>query len=219
MLGDLEKLKSFKNVVIYLAGCFLFSCGVKLLLISDLGIDPYHSMIVGIVDQIDNQMFKIGAVSGFITVSVLIVWSLATKNRILLSPFLTMFLVGIGIDVLNWFQVESLLYMTAPAVALLITGLVFDAYASALIIASGFGIRVMDLVALSMARGPVRSFTIAKFSLEVCFVLVALIAGGPVGIATVLFVFVVALLIEPFMLMNRAIFGLDLHNDLQRLQA
>ena len=209
------------KILCYLLGCLLFSIGVKLLIAADLGVDPYHAMVLGIVQQIGIGGIEVGVVSGSITILVLVCWSLATRHRFLISPFLTMFLVGWGVDLLNWLHVEALLPTAAtPTMAVrgatLVVGLLADAYASALIIASGFGIRVMDLVALSLAKGPLRRFTIAKSLLEISFVAVAALTGGPVGIATILFVLLVGLLIEPMMLLNRALFGLELHRDLVR---
>jgi uncharacterized membrane protein YczE len=205
----------------YLAGCLLFSFGVKLLITADLGVDPYHAMVLGLVRSIGVPGIEVGMVSGALTILVLLIWARATRNRLLISPFLTMFLVGWGVDLLNWIHIEAWLSQASSAtlasrLTLLVVGLLADAYASALIIASGFGIRVMDLVALSLAHGPLKRFTIAKSLLEIVFVTTAYVAGGPVGIATLLFVVLVALLIEPMMLMNRRLFGLELHRDLVR---
>lgn len=202
------------NLIIYLVGCLLFAVGVKLLMAADQGVDPYHAMVLGIVKQIGLPWVQVGVISGAITISVLLLWSLITRTRIPISPFITMVLVGGLVDVLGWFEAESLIPPFTSGQ--MVFGLLADAYASALIIASGFGIRVMDLVALSLARGPLRRFTISKLLLEISFVAIAYLTGGPIGVATLLFVLIVGILIEPLMLLNRTLFGLDLHRDMLR---
>jgi uncharacterized membrane protein YczE len=90
----------------------------------------------------------------------------------------------------------------------MLTALLLDAYASALIILSGIGIRVMDLVTITMLRRWGCSFLTGKIGLELAFLTAALLLGGPVGIGTVAFVGVVATFITPFMRMNEHLLGL-----------
>lgn len=64
-------------------------------------------------------------------------------------------------------------------------------------IMSGIGIRVIDLLAISFVRHLGWRFIWAKLMFETGFVVLALIFGGPVGLATVCFVLMVGTLIPP----------------------
>ncbi|MFO1070924.1 MAG: hypothetical protein U1E14_20575 [Geminicoccaceae bacterium] len=193
---------------VYLAGCVLFSLGVKMFIDADLGTDPLHAMIIGIVDTIDRALVGIGLVEAAITAAFLVVWSIWNRRLPPLMTFVTMALVGYLIDFWNWIGLEAWTTAWLQPVPLMLAGLLIDAYASALIIMSGIGIRVMDLVAITFVRRLGWSFLWAKLVLEVGFVIWALGFGGPVGIATLAFVVIVGGLVPPMMWVNERWLGL-----------
>jgi hypothetical protein len=197
--------------VSYILGCVLFAIGVKLFITSGLGTDPFNAMVIGIVDLLDVSYIRIGVVSGAITLFALGIWSVWNGRRPVISPFITMALVGFLVDLLNEFEAERLIIGTLDTYTMLVAGLLVDAYASSLIIMSGFGIRVMDLIAITFVNKLGWRFTQAKLLLEVGFVCVAWSVGGPVGLATLLFVLIVGSLIEPFMIANGRILKMDNH--------
>ena len=90
----------------------------------------------------------------------------------------------------------------------LLGGLVLNAYGAALIIMSGIGIRVVDLLALSLVRHVGTRFYLAKLSLEASFLLTGFLLGGPVGIAALAFVCVVGPFMEPLIWANRRFLNL-----------
>src|SRR4029450_13150553 len=46
--------------LMYFSGCALFALGVKLFIDADLGTDPLHAMIIGIVGTLDTPFLKRG---------------------------------------------------------------------------------------------------------------------------------------------------------------
>ncbi len=184
--------------LMYLCGCVLFALGVKLFIDANLGTDPLHAMVIGIVGVIDQPFVKIGFVASSITVAFLVVWSVWNRRFPPLMTFVTMALVGYTIDFLNWIQLEQYTTWLAP-MPMMLAGLLIDAYASALIIMSGIGIRIMDLVSITFVKKLGWRFLWAKLLFEVGFVVVALLTGGPVGMGTVGFLVIVGTLIPPMM--------------------
>ena len=73
---------------------------------------------------------------------------------------------------------------------------------------SGIGIRVIDLVALTLVRHLGTRFYVAKLALEAGFLLAGFLLGGPVGIAAIAFVCVVGPFMEPLIWANRRFFKL-----------
>jgi uncharacterized membrane protein YczE len=63
-----------------------------------------------------------------------------------------MVLVGSLIDLWNWLEIERITGSLGSRVLPMLVGLVLNAYGSALIIMSGIGIRVVDLVALTLVE-------------------------------------------------------------------
>ena len=69
----------------------------------------------------------------------------------------------------------------------------------------------MDLLAITFVRKLGWRFLWAKLLLEFAFVLVALLAAGPVGAGTLGFLLVVGTLIAPMMWANHRFLGLPNH--------
>jgi uncharacterized membrane protein YczE len=83
-----------------------------------------------------------------------------------------------------------------------VVSLLACSYASCLIIMSGIGIRIMDLVAITMIEKWEWSFFRAKMTPEVGLFTSGWIPGGPMGATRALFLFLVGPFIQPFMWMN-----------------
>ncbi len=194
---------------LWFLGCCLFSIGVKLFIDSHLGTDPLHAMIIGIVNTLDFPYAKIGVIE-LVVVSLLCwcIWNRSFPILTLASVFCTMVIVGFMVDLWNYVRIERLSNLVGNSWILAVGGLVVDAYASALIIMSGFGIRNMDLLAITFVQKLRWPFIAAKMMFETAFVAVALATHGPVGIATLMFVVIVGALIQPFMTWNALIFHL-----------
>ena len=73
---------------------------------------------------------------------------------------------------------------------------------------SGIGIRVVDLVALSLVRHLGTRFYVSKLALEAGFLLVGFLLGGPVGVAALAFVCVVGPFVEPLIWANQRLLKL-----------
>lgn len=203
-----ESRWSAQQVTLYLLGCFLFALGVKMFIDANLGTDPLHAMVIGIVGVIDQPFVKIGFVASSITIGFLVIWSVWNRRFPPLMTFVTMALVGYLIDFFNLIQLEHLTTAWLAPMPLMLLGLLIDAYASALIIMSGIGIRVMDLVAITFVKKLGWTFLWAKLLFEVGFAVVALLTGGPVGMGTVGFLLIVGTLIAPMMWANNRYLGL-----------
>jgi len=201
-----EKIEMYKVLwpslgrsLMYGFGCLLFSFGAKFFIDAKLGVDPLDVLVLGIVGHIG---LTIGIVSGAIALLFLGLWTVWNKKFPPISPFITMSFVGTLIDIWNWTHLEKVTTPVLQPVPMLLAGLVLASYGSALIIMSGIGIRIMDLVAITIVHKWKWSFFRAKMLFEVGFLASGWVLGGPVGIGTVLFVCVVGPFIQPFVWAN-----------------
>jgi hypothetical protein len=119
------------------------------------------------------------------------------------STFITMVLIGVLIDLWNWLGIDAVTGSLGTRVLPMLVGLVLNAYGSALIIMSGIGIRVVDLVALTLVSRLGWRFYQAKLSLEAGFLAIGFVLGGPVGVAALAFVLVVGPFVEPLIWVNQ----------------
>jgi hypothetical protein len=197
-----------QRIAMYLSGCVCFSVGAKFFIDSQLGVDPLDVLSIGLANRLH---ITIGIASGAVAIGFLSIWSLWNKRRPLLSPFFTMFLVGNLIDLWNLVDLGRVFKPLLSPVPMLVVGLLMCAYASSLIIMSGIGIRIMDLIVITMVRKWSWHFFIGKLVLEVGLCLSGWLLGGPVGVATIAFILLVGPLIQPLIGLNRRLLSLPDH--------
>jgi uncharacterized protein len=196
-----------RRLTMYLGGCLCFALGVKLFIDADLGVDPFHAMTIGLVAAAGAPYLQVGFMDGAVTAALLVVWMAWNRRLPPLSTFLTMLIIGLLIDAWNALDFDVSGLVGSRALPLL-AGLLLNAYGSSLIIMSGIGIRVVDLVALTLVRRLGTRFYLSKLALEAAFLLAGFLLGGPVGIAAVAFVCVVGPFVEPLIWANRRLLRL-----------
>jgi hypothetical protein len=160
-------------------------------------------MTLGLVKLVDVPYLQVGFMDGTVTAAMLILWTAWNKRLPPVSTFITMVLVGALIDLWNWLEIERITRNLGSRMLPMLIGLVLDAYGSALIIMSGMGIRVVDLLALTLVERLGWRFYQAKLSLEAGFLAIGWLIGGPVGIAAIAFVIVVGPFVEPLIWANQ----------------
>lgn len=189
--------------LIYLLGCLVFSTGAYLFIHSDLGTDPLDVFALGLKEHIT---VSIGIAQAGVAVVCLGVTALWNRRRPLLAPLFTFFFCGSMIDLLMWAEPAGRLGAGGPA--LLAPATFLCAYGSALIIMGGFGIRPIDVLALTMTRKWRWPLWAAKGIIEVTLMATGWLLGGPVGVGTVCFLVGVDVLIQPLIHANVRYFRL-----------
>lgn len=196
------------RLALYGAGCLTFSLGAKLFIDSALGVDPLDVLVLGLVGRTG---VTVGIASGAVAIAFLLLWSAWNRRWPPISPFITMFLIGSLIDLWIWLELERITQALFQPYPMLSTGLLLASLGSALIIVAGIGIRIMDLVAITMIERWGWQFWQAKLALEVFFVASGWALGGPVGVGTLAFVVVVGPLMQPLMLLLTRTLGIANH--------
>ena len=187
------------QLIMYLFGCALFSIGAKFFIDSKLGTDPLDVLVIGLNIHLHLGM---GICSAIIAIFFLTWWTVWNREHPPFTPFITTTLVGFLIDLCNFLLIEEYTTKLLSSYPMLITGLFICSYASSLIIMSGIGIRIMDLVALTMIKKWKWSFFKAKMVVEIGLFSTGWLLGGPIGVTTVLFLVIVGPFIQPFMTFN-----------------
>lgn len=193
------------QILIWLLGCVIFSTGGYLFIYSDLGTDPLDVLSLGLVRHLP---ITIGIAQGLYSLLCIAVWSIWCRCRPVVMPFITFFGCGSLIDLYQILQPARFLPVSHFTIMIMAT--LLCAYASALIIMSGVGIRAMDLVAIAMVDKWHWPLWVAKMSMEGLLILAGFLLGGPVGIGTLFFLGLVDTLIQPFMRLNAK--GLGMQN-------
>ena len=147
---------------LYFAGLILFSLGAKGFIDAGLGTDPLDVLQIALADW---HGLGVGFSAVIVSVIFLTWWTLWNKKAPPVTPFIHTVAVGYLIDLWNHLRTRDLhgprrcterpiaiggQSVNTVAVGIDVIALLLCAYASALIIMSGIGIRIMDLVALTM---------------------------------------------------------------------
>jgi len=210
------------QLVMYCAGIVLFSLGAKCFIDARLGTDPLDVLVIGMNSYLG---VGLGICSSIVAIGFLAWWMIWNRKLPPLSPFVSTAAVGFLLDFWNAIELQRFTIGALPvldielfghtvnlsAVGLDVVALLTCSYASALIIMSGIGIRIMDLVAITMIEKWGWSFFRAKMTLEVGLFTSGWLLGGPMGITTVLFLILVGPFIQPFMWMNATYLSIPNH--------
>ncbi|MBF0439137.1 MAG: hypothetical protein HQL93_08445 [Magnetococcales bacterium] len=217
------------QLVYYTFGIIFFSLGAKGFIDAELGTDPLDVLVIGMNRHLG---VGLGTCSSLIAILFLFWWMLWNNKLPPMTPFVSTSAVGFLLDFWNALHLENYTIKAMPVVDVIVFGytvnlsavtldvvsLLVCAYASALIIMSGIGIRIMDLVAITMIEKWGWSFFKAKMTLEIGLFSTGWLLGGPMGVTTVLFLFLVGPFIQPFMWVNANYLripnhGINQHHD------
>jgi uncharacterized membrane protein YczE len=210
------------QVALYCLGILIFSLGAKGFIDAKLGTDPLDVLVIGMNGYLG---VGLGVCSSLVAIGFLACWMIWNRKLPPLTPFVSTSAVGFLLDFWNVIHLENYTIGAMPvlnvniaghmlsmsAVGLDVVALLTCAYASALIIMSGIGIRIMDLVAITMIDKWDWSFFRAKMTLETGLFTSGWILGGPMGATTVLFLFLVGPFIQPFMWVNATYLSIPNH--------
>ncbi|MBF0179300.1 MAG: hypothetical protein HQM03_04640 [Magnetococcales bacterium] len=216
------------QLIYYCVGLIMFSFGAKGFIDAELGTDPLDVLVIGMNKHLG---VGLGVCSSLLAIFFLTWWMLWNRKLPPMTPFVSTSAVGFLLDFWNALHVEQYTIEAMPvidvdvwgytlnlsAVGLDVISLLICAYASSLIIMSGIGIRIMDLVAITMIEKWGHSFFRAKMTLEIVLFSTGWVLGGPMGVTTVLFLFLVGPFIQPFMLMNAKYLDIPNHGIMQQV--
>ena len=207
------------QLLLYSVGVGLFAFGARVFIDAGLGTDPLDVLVIGMNGHLS---IGLGLCSSLVAGFFLAWWTLWNRRLPPLSPFVTTAVVGFMLDYFGAINIRQYTVDAIPSIPLSLAGEQYDlarfiavigalllcSYASALIIMSGIGIRIMDLVAITMIERLGWDFFRAKMTLEIGLFTLGWLLGGPVGITTLLFLVFVGPFIQPFMTVNNAYLGI-----------
>lgn len=195
---------SMKLTIISLIGNIIMAIGGATCRISHLGIDPFTSMTTGLssICNISLGVFQ----GGFNIILFLILILLNKKNVKYLNvgAFINMFLMGFFIQffnngycyIFNAKTPENILFPFWVEIIILIIGIILITIGCSLYITSDLGTGCYDALSIYMAEEIPFSYAICRIMTDCICVITGFISGGPVGIATIFFMFGTGPLIE-----------------------
>lgn len=173
--------------IIFAIGIFILALGITLTILSDLGTSPFDALLVGL-------SFKVGLTVGsweiIIAMLLIICNSLMQKQKPEFLGLVTAFITGISIDMWLFFLQPIL----APEVwfwkmTCFGLGLILIGVGTALYLHTQLAPIPVDKSMLIISRKTKRSILFSRTLIYICFLFFALLIQGPIGVGTLLTVF------------------------------
>ena len=172
-------MKLVKNVLLILIGLVIIGIGASTLRVAGLGVDPFTAMQLGIFQIIVNAF-------------ILFYVYLKNKKAIGLGTILNMLLVGILIQQIStWLQpyADSLGGSTIGKLLSLFVGVLIFTFGCALYMATDQGESPYDAIAPTICQQINKPYASVRKAQDLLVLLIGFIAGGPIGIGTIICAF------------------------------
>ena len=184
------------RIAVLMLGLTIAHLGVTLFLLSDLGSDPFNVFVQGLYRTLDKLLPWPFLTHGrtHVAVSLLIVLVLLVVDRsyLKIGTALCMLFGGPIIDFFSALLSPALSGAALPLrLLMLVAGCVILAFGMTIVIRSDAGTGPNDLVALVLSEKRGWPFSWTRVGVDALFALLGLLAGGVVGLGTVICMFLV----------------------------
>lgn len=182
-----------RRLVQLVIGLWLYGTAMGMLIRSTLGLDPWDVFHAGVVAHTGLSFGTVVIGVGFL---VLLLW-IPLRQLPGLGTLANVVLIGLATD-------ATLLLLDAPTglaerSALLVGGVVINAFAGALYIGAQLGPGPRDGLMTGLVRRTGLSIRLVRTSLELSVLAVGFLLGGQVGIGTVLYAVAIGPLVQVFL--------------------
>jgi uncharacterized membrane protein YczE len=182
-----------RRLVQLYGGLTLYGTSMALMVRARLGLDPWDVFHSGIAKQVSWSLGTVVIVTGAL---VLLGW-IPLRQRPGLGTISNVFVIGLALD-----GVSSLMPRidAMPArVALALGAVALNAVATASYIGASFGPGPRDGLMTGLVRRTGRSVRLVRTSIEVTVLTVGVVLGGSIGVATVVYAFLIGPLVQPLL--------------------
>lgn len=174
-------------------GLVLYGVSMALLVRSDLGNVPWDVFHQGVAKTVGGT---IGVISMAVGAIVLLLW-IPLRERPGVGTISNVVVIGIAVDLaLSVLHTPSPMWMRAAMATL---GIVLNATATAMYVGAGLGPGPRDGLMTGLHRRTGWSIRVVRTGIEVTVVLIGVLLGGTLGIATVAYALVVGPLVQPML--------------------
>ena len=185
------------RVGILLAGLCVAHLGVTLVLLSDLGADPFNVFVQGLFRSLDRALqlpwLTHGRTHVGLSLLIILVLLFVDRSYIKIGTALCMLFGGPIIDFFTGLLSPALAGSDSLALRLcmLVAGCVILAFGMTIVIRSDAGTGPNDLVALVISEKAGWKFSPVRVAVDALFVLAGWLLGGVAGIGTLVCMFLV----------------------------
>ncbi|OKJ71482.1 membrane protein YczE [Streptomyces sp. CB02460] len=188
----MSKILTRRLVQLY-AGLALYGASSALLVVADLGLEPWGVLHQGLAERTG---ISIGVVSIIIGAIVLLLW-IPLRQRPGLGTVSNVFAVGIAMD--GTLALVPEVHGLVARAGVMAAGIVLNGVATGLYISARFGPGPRDGLMTGLHRRTGRSIRLVRTAIEIAVVVTGFLLGGSLGIGTVLYALAIGPLAQVFL--------------------
>ena len=178
MTSELNKI--LKQIPKLMIGFFVIATGIVFMLQANLGMNPWGTLHMGIVNQIGITFGRASQLTGLI----IIVLSLFIRVYPGVATILNMYFIGFFVDMIKGSGYIPVFDHLGLQVIELLLGLFFFSYGLYIYLSCGLGAGPRDGLMVGLIRITGLSATYIKPALEITVIAMGFLLGGKVGIGT-----------------------------------
>ena len=190
----MKKIK-LKRILIYLAGLYILSFGIDLMIIAGKGTGAWDAINVGLSKHFG---LSIGTWAQIVGIILIFIIAIIRKSRPEILPLLTMFLIGNFIDLNLIWLIKIELINDFYAYLTMGTGLILMSFGIALYLQAKFGFIPIDGFVMLIHEKSGWSLRMSKTSAELGALVLAFLLGGTIGVGTILVTFLIGPMLQFF---------------------
>ena len=194
---DISLKGYIKRFAVLLFGLMLCACGIALTFNSYMGLSPWDMLFDGFAKQLTKLLgtqVMIGTLSQIIGGIILII-DVILKEKIGFGTLLNVWLIGKFTNVILKYNLFPVPQTFVPRFLMMLLGFVVLGFGIYFYMRAGMGAGPRDSLMIALARRNL-PVSLARNSLEFFAFVVGYIAGGTVGIGTVISVFIIGYILK-----------------------
>ena len=186
-----------KRFAVLIFGLMLCACGIALTFNAYMGLSPWDMLFDGLAKQFTKLLgfeVMIGTLSQIIGGTILII-DVVLKEKIGFGTLLNVWLIGKFTNIILKYNLFPVPQTMAPRFIVMLLGFIVLGFGIYFYMRAGLGAGPRDSLMIALARRNL-PVSLARNSLEFFAFVVGYIAGGTVGIGTVISVFIIGYILK-----------------------
>lgn len=187
--------KLLKQIVLVIAGQLLISCGISLMLVVNLGVDPLGVFHTGVANLLNTTFGIAFFIENIIAITIIY---FIDKKYINLATVLSMFVVTLtSTQIMNFYNLilGSDPHMIVRVISLFVSSFILSVGLNVYVHA-GLGVAAMDALPEMVSDKLHVEYRYIKVASDVLYLLIGWFLGGKVGVGTIISAIIVGPIIQ-----------------------
>lgn len=191
------KIRIKKEWILFIIGLSILTFGGRTLLLANIGVGGIDAIVVGL-----SKMFggSIGLWIDIVSLTLVIIGAMLRKGKLQWQPILTSLLLGLLYDIwgnILFNKIEIPQEEFIQGITFLV-GILIAPMGSAIYLSAHISTSCIDYLMLSIKERFHMSIGVSRMIIEISFVVIAYLVGGPIGIGTIMIMLLFGVILQTY---------------------